>query len=99
VVGTSDSQASPTSTKDSAYVLVYPRQSDWKFCARKYRVESSSNGARKITYTDFQDGREYAVDLSPKWSRPWQIYEVDILNSNALPEIFKASKSPNVDTH
>jgi hypothetical protein len=95
VIGTSDSQGAPTSTKDSVYVLVYARHPDWKFCARKYRIESSSDGARKIIYTDFQDGREYTFELSPKWPRPWQIYEVEIQSSNAFPEIWQASKERN----
>jgi hypothetical protein len=95
VISTSDSQGAPTSTKDSVYVLVYARHPDWKFCARKYRIESSNDGARKIIYTDFQDRREYTFELSPKWPRPWQIYEVEIQSSNAFPEIWQASKKRN----
>jgi hypothetical protein len=95
VVGISDSQKSPTSTKISAYVLIYPRNPDWRFCARKYRFETQNNGAKKITYTDFQDGHEYIFAPSPEWPRPWQIYEIDILSSNAFPEIWQASKQPN----
>jgi len=95
MIGTSDSQGTPTSTKNSVYVLVYARHPDWKFCARKYRIESSksskssNDGARKIIYTDFQDGREYTFELSPKWPRPWQIYEVEIQSSKAFPEIWQ----------
>lgn len=94
-----DSQKAPVSTKVSVYVLVYPRHPDWKFCARNYRIESSNNGERKIIYTDFQDGRESTFVLSPEWPRPWQIYEIGILNSNAFPEIWQASKQPNSYTH
>jgi len=97
VVGDSDSPRAPTSTKVSMYVLIYPRNPDWRFCAKKYRFEALDNGARRIIYTDFQDGREYTFGLSPEWPRPWQIYEVEILNSNALPEIWRASKQPNVN--
>jgi hypothetical protein len=99
VVGSSDSPRAPTSTKVSAYVLIYPRNPDWRFCARKYRFEALDNGARKITYTDFQDGREYTFRFGPEWPRPWQIYEVKILNSNAFLEIWRASKQPNADVH
>src|SRR5215470_16864844 len=31
VIGTSDSQRTPISVKDSAYVLIYSRNPDWKF--------------------------------------------------------------------
>jgi hypothetical protein len=91
-VGISDSMQSPASTRDSAYVLIYPRNPDWKFCARKYSVQTLTGGARKIVYTDFQDGKQYTLDLSPQWPRSWQIYEVEILNANALPEIWQVSK-------
>ncbi len=91
-IGVSDSVKAPASARDSAYVLVYPRNPDWKFCARKYRIESFPNRARKITYTDFQDGKEYVIDLSPSWPRPWQISEIEILSPDAFPEIWQASK-------
>lgn len=99
VVGTSDSQKAPTSTRDAVYVLLYPRNPDWKFCARKYSVLSANTGEKNITYTDFQDGREYTMEVSAKWPRPWQIYEIEILNSNALVQIWQASKHPNTETH
>jgi hypothetical protein len=38
VIGTSDSQKTPTSAKDGAYVLSYSRNPDWKFAAKKYKV-------------------------------------------------------------
>ena len=90
VIETSDTDKRPTSTRDSAYVLRYPRNPDWVFCAKRYNV--SANATRTLVYTDFQDGREYAIDLT-KWTRPWQVFEVEILNPNALTEIWQLSKS------
>jgi hypothetical protein len=91
VVGTSDSQKMPTSTKDGVYVLIYPRNPDWKFCVNKYSVVPAEAGARNLTYTDFADGREYTLQLSSQWPRPWQIHEIKILSSNAFAEICQAS--------
>jgi hypothetical protein len=99
LVGTSDSQKAPMSTRDAVYVLIYPRNPDWKFCAIKYGVVSANTGGKKITYTDFQDGREYNLEVSPKWPRPWQIYEIEIVNSNAFLEIWQASKRPDTEGH
>ena len=90
IVSTSDSQKAPVSTRDATYVLLYPRNPDWIFGATKYSVMSTQGGAKKITYTDFQDGHEYTIDLSPEWPRPWQIYEVEILASNVFAEIVQA---------
>jgi hypothetical protein len=50
------------------------------------------DGARRITYIDFQDGKDVVMDLSADWPRPWQIFEIEILNANAFPEIWEASK-------
>ena len=68
---------------------------DWKFAAKKYKIVRTTSGGQKITYTDFQDGREYTIELSPEWPRPWTIYEVEILSSNALVEIWRATNQPN----
>lgn len=92
IVSTSDSQKAPVSTRDAVYVLLYPRNPDWIFGATKYSVVSTQAGAKKITYTDLQDGHEYAIDLSPEWPRPWQIYQVDILASNVFAEIVQAQR-------
>src|SRR5215467_3190224 len=91
VIGTSDSQKAPTSVKDSAYVLIYSRNPDWKFAAKKYKVVRTTNGGQNVTYTDFQDGREYTMELSSHWPRPWTIYEVEILSSNAFVEIWQTT--------
>ncbi len=96
VVGTSDSEKAPSSTRDGVYALIYARNPDWKFCAKKYSVVSAKDGGRNITYTDFADGREYTMELSSKWPRPWQIYEIEILSSNAFWEIWQASKGSPV---
>ncbi len=92
VITSSDSEKAPSSTRDGVYALIYARNPDWKFCAKKYSVASAKDGGRNITYTDFADGREYTMELSSKWPRPWQIYEIEILSSNAFWEIWQASK-------
>jgi hypothetical protein len=50
VIGTSDSQVARASTKVSAYVLIYPRNPDWVFCARKYgsKLEQPKMSPRRI---------------------------------------------------
>lgn len=90
IISTSDSKKMPTSVKDSTYVLSYSRNPDWRFAAKKYRVVRTPNGGQSITYTDFQDGREYNMELSADWPRPWTIYEVEIVSSNAFVEIWQA---------
>ena len=92
----SDSDKKPTSTKDSAYVLRYLRNPDWVFCAKRYNV--SGDAPRTLLYTDLQDGREYAIDLT-KWTRPWQVFEVEILNPNALTEIWQLSMGSRERQH
>jgi hypothetical protein len=94
IVGTTDSVKMPASTKDSVYVLSYARNPDWIFCAKKYSFVPLNDGARKIIYTDFQDGKDVVMDLSADWPRPWQIFEIEILRAHALPEIWEASKHP-----
>jgi hypothetical protein len=87
-----DTDNAASSAKDSVYLLDYPRQPDWKFCARKYTLTALGGGARSLTYTDFQDGKEYVMNLTPSWPRSWRVFELEILNDNAFPEIWQASK-------
>jgi hypothetical protein len=89
IIETSDSEKKPPSTSDSAYVLRYPRNLDWVFFAKRYILSASAT--RTLVYTDFQDGRDYEIDLT-KWTRPWQVFEVEILNPNALSEIWQLPK-------
>ncbi len=93
VVGTTDSVETPASAKDSAYVLIYPRNPDWKFCAKKYSVVSLKGGAGRNRLHRFPDGKENVIDLSADWPRPWQIYEIEILKANAFVEIWEATKA------
>jgi len=95
VVTTSDSEKAPNSAKDGVYVLIYARHPDWIFCATKYSIVSARDGGRKITYTDFQDGREYTIELTRNWPRPWQIYALEVLSPNAFGEIWQSSKQPD----
>ena len=94
IIATSDSQKTPTSARDGAYFLSYSRNPDWKFAAKKYKVVRTTSGGHRIAYTDFQDWREYTIELSPEWPRPWTIYEVEILSSNAFVEIWRATNQP-----
>ena len=82
-----DSQKAPASLKDAVYVLVYKRNPDWRFAAKKYKVDRTASGGQNFMYTDFQDGREDTMELSPDWPRRWTIYEVEILDANAFMEI------------
>lgn len=93
IIGTSDSQKTPTSVKDSAYALSYSRNPDWKFAAKKYKVVRTRNGGQNVTYTDFKDRREYTMELSPDWPRPWTIYEFEVHSSNAFVEIWQSEKA------
>ena len=97
IIGTSDSQKAPTSAKDGTFVLTYSRNPDWNFAAKKYKVVRRANGGQSVTYTDFQDGREYTMELSPDWPRSWMIYEVEILSSNAFIEIWQTSERPKIN--
>lgn len=92
VLASYDTENAANSAKASVYLLDYPRQPDWKFCARKYDLTDLGGGARNLTYTDFQDGKEYLMKLTPSWPRPWRVFELEILNNNAFPEIWQASK-------
>jgi len=69
VITTSDSENAPSSAKDGVYVLMYTGQPDWIFCARKYHIVLAKDGGRSITYTDFQDGLEYTIELTKNWRR------------------------------
>ena len=91
VLRSSQSNKTPISTGPGVYVLIYPRNPAWIFCATKYRIETLKDLARRIIYTDFEDGSEYTLHLSNQWPRDWQVHQVEILNSNAFPEILPAS--------
>jgi len=58
-----------------------------------HKVVRTTNGGQNITYTDFQDGHEYTMELSPDWPRPWTIYEVEILSSNVFVKSGKRQPS------
>jgi hypothetical protein len=61
ITRTADSIKEPTSTKESGYVLTYPRNPDWIFCAKRYNVLSSSTRDRTVIYTDFQNGSSHLL--------------------------------------
>lgn len=94
LLGTSDTTKAPASTRDGVYVLSYPRNPEWVFCATRYNLMPAAEGSRKLTYTDFQDGRQYTIELSVKWPRPWQVQKIEIIRSNIFLEIWQASQRP-----
>lgn len=94
VLKTTGTKSTPVSAKDGVYVLIYGRNPDWKFAVKKYRVERRADGGQIVTYTDFQDGHEYVMDLSADWPRPWTVYEIEVQDANAFLEIWHASQGP-----
>ena len=89
VVREMDSEKQPTSAADGAFVLIYRRDPDLKFCTRRYRFERERSGERKITYTDFEDGREYSFSMTKNWPRPFVIYVVDVFPANLLHDVWQ----------
>ena len=88
VVRETDSEKQPASPADGAFVLIYRRDPDLKFCARRYRFEREPSGERKITYTDFEEGREYSFRMTKNWPRPFAIFVIDVLPGNLLHDIW-----------
>jgi hypothetical protein len=89
VVRETDSEKQPASPADAAFVLIYRRDPDLKFCARRYRFEREPAGERKITYTDFEDGREYSFRMTRNWPRPFVIYAVEVFPANLLHDVWQ----------
>ena len=89
VVRETDSEKQPASPADGAFVLIYRRDPDLKFCARRYRFEREPSGERKITYTDFEDGRECSFRMTKNWPRPFAISVVDVLPANLLHDVWQ----------
>jgi hypothetical protein len=90
VLRETDSEKQPASAAEGDFVLIYRRDPDLKFCAKRYRFESESSGARKITYTDFVDGREYSFRMTKNWPRPFSIYVVEVLPSDLLHDVWQS---------
>ena len=88
VVRKTDSEKQPTSPADGAFVLIDHRDPDLKFCARRYRFERESSGERKITYTDFEDGREYSFRMT-NWPRPFAISVINVLPNDLLHDVWQ----------
>jgi hypothetical protein len=59
-------------------------------------VERTATGGQILTYTDFLDGRDYKMELSADWPRPWTVHEIEVLRTNGFEEIWQASKGPIV---
>lgn len=86
---TTDSKKNSESAKDATYVLIYERDPDLRFCARHYAVSSLPSGARRVDYTDCEDGRRYSFEMARQWPRPLVIYEVEILDRKVLRELWE----------
>ena len=91
IIATSDTQKTPISVRDGVYVLSYSRNPDWKFAVKKFNLVRTPKGGQDLSYTDLQDGREYSLKLTPDWPRPWTVYEVEVLSSNAFVEIYRTT--------
>ena len=89
VLRETDSEKQPASAAEGAFLLFYPRDPDLKFCARRYRFEAEPSGARKIIYTDFEDGREYSFRMTKNRPRPFSIYVVEVSPANRLHDIWQ----------
>jgi hypothetical protein len=90
VLRETDSEKQPFSPARGAFVLIYRRDPDLKFCTRRYRFDTEPSGARKITYTDFEDGHEYSFRMTKNWPRPFSIYQVEVFPANLLQDVWQS---------
>lgn len=89
VLRETDSEKQPASAGEGAFVMIYRRDPDLKFCAKNYRFEREPSGARKITYTDFVDGHEYSFRMAKNWPRPFSIYVVEVFPTDLLHDVWE----------
>ena len=89
VLRETDSEKQPASAAEGTFLLIYRRDPDLKFCAKSYRFENEPSGARKITYTDFVDGREYTFRMTKNWPRPFSIYVVEVFPADLLHDVWQ----------
>ena len=89
VLRETDSEKQPASAGEGAFVMIYRRDPDLKFCAKSYRFERQPSGARKITYTDFVDGREYSFRMAKNWPRPFSIDVVEVFPTDLLHDVWE----------
>jgi hypothetical protein len=89
VLRETDSEKQPASAAEGTFVLIYRRDPDLKFCAKSYRFENEPSGARKISYTDFVDGREYTFRMTKNWPRPFSIYVVEVFPADLLHDVWQ----------
>src|SRR5215469_2808183 len=84
-----DSKKDAVSARDATYVLIYERDPDVRFCAQDYNVTSLSSGARRVDYTDCEDGKRYSFEMTQHWPRPFVIYEVTVLDRKVLQALLR----------
>ena len=106
VLRSTDSVRDPVSSRDAFYALIYERAPDIRFCGMRYQVENLSSGARRIEYNDCEDKRRYSFEMTKEWPRPFLIYELEVLDRDALRavwqrqvEMIKAYEKKNKESH
>jgi hypothetical protein len=89
VLRVTDSQKDSASPKDADYVLIYERDPDVRFCSIRYEVSSLPSGGRQIKYTDCEDKKQYFFKMTKQWPRPFVIYDVEVMDRDALHDVWK----------
>jgi hypothetical protein len=89
VLRVTDSMKDSVSSKDGDYVLIYERDPDVRFCAIGYEVSSLPSGGRQIKYTDCEDKKQYSFEMTKQWPRPFVIYDVEVLDRDALHDLWQ----------
>lgn len=89
VLRVTDSQKDSVSSKDADYVLIYERDPDNRFCAIRYEVSRLPSGGRRIEYTDCEDKKQYSFEMTKQWPRPFVIYDVEVLDRDALHDVWQ----------
>jgi hypothetical protein len=106
VLRITDSVKDPVSSRDVFYALIYERHPDVRFCGVRYEVQNLPSGRRRIEYTDCEDKKLYSFGMTKEWPRPFVIYELEILDRDALRAVWqrqvekiKAYEQNNKESH
>lgn len=89
VLRVTDSRKDSVSANNGVYVLIYERDPDVRFCAIGYEVGSLPSGGRQIKYTDCEDKKQYSFEMTKQWPRPFVIYDVEVLDRDALHDVWQ----------
>jgi hypothetical protein len=79
VVRKTDSRTSPSSSRDSVYILVY--NPIYKLCAKSYSIDT------RINYVDCEDQRQLQFPLTSRGR--FDIYEVEVATGNILRDVWQ----------